>query len=204
LIEAGGRVLLGFGRNQRIRCSGTLTIEREAMNMNLSSRDTVVVAGLLVGGRITAGSRISCRVLGNASGTRTDLEVGVDQSLLEQRAQIAERIRQLRQVLAAGPSPPQPGVGLRQSAPGVAGPDLLGGQQPLSAGEIMATVNSLEDKLKTLMTQAHSVEGARVAVQDTVWPGTQVKICNSAVLKVTERLPGPVTFALRDGEVRWA
>ncbi|MDP2871700.1 MAG: FapA family protein [Bacillota bacterium] len=196
LIEAGGRVLLGFGRNQRIRCSGTLTIEREAVNMNLSSRDAVVVAGLLVGGRITAGSRISCRVLGNASGTRTDLEVGLpDQSLLEQRAQTAERIRQLRHLLAAGPSPPQPGV---------VGPDLPRVQQPLSAEEIVTRIDSLEDQLKAIQTQVQIVEGARVVVQDTVWPGTQVKIRNSPVLKVTDRLPGPLTFALRDGEVRWA
>jgi len=51
-------------------------------------------------------------------------------ALLEQRGQIVERIRELRQSLAAGPFPEQPGV---------AGADLPGVQQPLSAEEIAAT-----------------------------------------------------------------
>lgn len=195
-LEAGGRVLLGFGRNQTVRCSGGLNVEREAINMNLSSRDAVIVGGPLVGGRVTARSRIVCRVLGNAGSTRTELEVGVvDQALLEQRAQITERIRQLRSTLAAGGVPDRPGQA-RSDSPGTG--------QPPPAEEVFAAIDSLEEELKGVLAQLDAAERARVVVQDTVWPGTQVKIYNSPVLKTADRLPGPLTFALREGVVRWA
>lgn len=204
LIEAKGSVLLGFGRNQTVRCAGTLTIEREAINMNLTSHDAVIVTGWLVGGRASARNRISCRVLGNAGGTKTELEVGVDHALLERRAQAGDEIEQLRRLLAAGPAARQPVEELWQLASNAAGLELPGEPRPLTAEELTHLVRVLEEKSKLWLEQAYVTEGPCVVVSDKVWPGTQIQITGSPALKVADLLPGPVTFRLHEGEVRWA
>jgi uncharacterized protein (DUF342 family) len=205
LIEARGRVLLGFGRNQRVACGGLLTIEREAVNMNLSSGDAVVVTGWLVGGRTSARNRIVCRVLGNSSGSRTELEVGVDRDMLERGARIAEGIAKLRRQLVLGQPPRRMVQELWQLVAGDGDAEPTeGSSRPPMPEDSAALIRLLEDKRKLCLEQAYITEGSCVIVQDKAWPGAQIQIAGSSVLKVTDLLPGPLVFRLREGEARWA
>jgi hypothetical protein len=203
-IEARGRVLLGFGRNQKVTCAGALTIEREAVNMNLASRDAVVVTGWLVGGHTSARNRIVCKVLGNSGGSRTELEVGVDHDVLEKRARIGEGIDKLKRQLAAGQASRQTVEELWQLASSFAGVERPNESPSLSPDDISSLIKVLEEKRRLCLEQAYITEGSCVVVQDKAWPGAQIQIAGSSVLKVTDLLPGPLVFRLREGEVRWA
>jgi uncharacterized protein (DUF342 family) len=198
VLEAGGNVYIAFGRNQTVRAGGAVTFEREAINMNTTCRSVVTVSGLLVGGRTLARDRVTCKVLGNSGGTRTEVEVGVDHYLLRQRAQLEDDIRRLRKLQSRGLG----GAGelIRLSA--AAGQDeaTLG---QMSAPELDALIDLLEDRRRLMLEQAYAGESATLIVQERACAGVWIRIGNSAQRKISEHLPGPLVFALREGEVRW-
>jgi len=196
LVESKGDILIGFGRNQRVRCGNQLTIEREAINMDIQCRNRVIVTGILVGGRVVSLNRVTCRTLGNESGTRTEIEIGVDYALLEQRDQLDEDIRQLKRTLYGGVAAPRPALS--------AASQQLAAEADLSPARIEALIKGLEDRRRVLWEEAYNPSDPAVAIQERIGPNVVIKIGNAPPLRTTEALPGPLLFAVREGEVRWA
>lgn len=199
VVHAGGNVMIAFGRNQTVRASGTVTFEREAINMNAVSRQAVLVNGLLVGGKTVARNRVACKVLGNSGGTRTEIEVGVDHHLLAQRAQLEEDLKRLRKLQARGMG--GGGEPVRLSVVAAQDEEAVGRMGP---AEIDQLIEALEDRRGRMLDEAYAGETASLVVHERVFPGVWIRVGNSPQLKIGEYLTGPVTFVLREGEIRWA
>lgn len=87
LIVAKGDVNLNFTKNQVIKSRQNINIAREAINSTIFARKTITVHGKplsAAGGLLTAGESVSLHAVGNQSGIRTVLEVGIDFTLIEE------------------------------------------------------------------------------------------------------------------------
>ena len=87
VIDAKGDVNLAFTKNQTVKSRQNVVIAKEALNCNVYARKTISVHGnplSIVGGKMVARDSITVYSVGNISGVKTVLEVGVDFSLLEE------------------------------------------------------------------------------------------------------------------------
>jgi len=87
LIEAKGDVNLSFIKNQIIKSRQNINIAKEAINSTIFAKKTITVHGKplsVAGGLLTAGESVSLYTVGNQSGIKTVLEVGIDFALVEE------------------------------------------------------------------------------------------------------------------------
>lgn len=87
LIVANGDANLNFTKNQVIKSRQNINIAKEAINSTIFARKTITVHGKplsAAGGLLTAGESVSLYTVGNQSGIRTVIEVGIDFTLIEE------------------------------------------------------------------------------------------------------------------------
>lgn len=87
LVDVSGNANLSFAKNQVIKCRQNVNIAKEALNCNIYAKDSITIHGKplsAAGGTLTAGKSITLFSVGNQSGIKTLLEVGVDFTLVEE------------------------------------------------------------------------------------------------------------------------
>jgi len=87
MVEAAGDVNLGFMKNQTLKCKKNVNVAKEVLNSNIYARKSIHIHGKplsVAGGYLVARDSITLHTVGNHSGIRTILEVGVDYLLIEE------------------------------------------------------------------------------------------------------------------------
>ncbi|MBQ9897651.1 MAG: DUF342 domain-containing protein [Synergistaceae bacterium] len=104
IIKASEDVNIGFADQAVIRSGGNILAKNAIMHSKLYARKTVIVLGQgkksqIVGGRVEAGTEVSCSILGSEMGTKTEVVVGLPPELLERDRVIKREIKRCEENL---------------------------------------------------------------------------------------------------------
>lgn len=85
VMRAGGDIISNFIESSKVHASGRI-ITDAIMHSDVEAADEIIVngkRGLIVGGKIHSGLKITMKTAGSTMGTQTELEIGIDPTLLE-------------------------------------------------------------------------------------------------------------------------
>jgi hypothetical protein len=204
-IEATGDVNIGFMKNQTVRARGNVSIAREAMNCTICTRRSITVNGnplSVAGGTLVARNGILLYTVGNASGIRTLLEVGLDFTLTEEfektERQIAELGETHRKLLGTAKKYDQLRKVKKKLSPKE---EFLFVKLRNTVTKYSQQMKTLEERKKIIQAKMHDLDKAQVKVDHAAMPGTMVKIGERHFL-VREEIAGPKTIRLVRHEIR--
>jgi len=204
-IEALGDVNLGFIKNQCIHCRGTVAVAREALNASIYARHKIVVHGVplsIAGGHYVAREEIEADTVGNLSGVKSFLEVGLDyilQGELEKTDNLLKEISANIKKIADTYKKLDHVYKLKKSLP----PKQLQLYQKIkeTLGRYQQRISVLEERKEIIKKKMHPPEHAVIRVFRSVMPGTVIKI-GPRMLSVREEIKGPKTFSLVNFEIK--
>ncbi|MBP5607632.1 MAG: DUF342 domain-containing protein [Lachnospiraceae bacterium] len=96
-LEAGGNVVAAFFENANVVAEGSVEADY-ILNSNIFCKKHVMTRGkrnLICGGRIVAGEGIQTSIMGGEFGTRTEVEVGSVNTMLENFSKLRKRRKEL-------------------------------------------------------------------------------------------------------------
>jgi uncharacterized protein (DUF342 family) len=205
IVDAKGDVNLAFMKNQTVKSRRHVVIAKEALNCSVFARKTIAVHGnplSVAGGKMVARDAITVHSIGNSSGVKTLLEVGVDFSLVEeleriegQLAAMTENKRKLIQTFtkhqnAMGPHATQG-----------SGEEALLVKMKAAITKFDHQIAALEERKKIVVENMYEFKHAHIKIERAALPGTVFKI-GSRIFQVKEEIVGPKTVRLIDEEIR--
>jgi uncharacterized protein (DUF342 family) len=201
-VQAGGEISLGYVRNQAVRGEESIRVAKEAVNSRMQSRQSVLVNGLLAGGKVQARHAVECQVAGTETGTPTHLEAGFDYILAEEMADIRGQMekmgkysRKLEESLRHIHDMERMNRGLDPWAI-----DMVF-QMETMRSQVEAKIRALRDKYSVLDRLSGTSDSAFITVHRKAYPGVVLKIGREIML-VDEVLTGPKTFFAENGAIQ--
>ncbi len=203
-LNAKGEVQVGFVSNQTIRAYRSLTVEKEAFNARLYTKENLIVKGPFVGGGAVAGLRMECKALGNDLGTKTEIELGVDYLDFERREELERKIRELTEALQKMrlrmahlkdafqktrkliPSAARTLLELRRKCETIA----------TTLPQLEMRKNAVIDRIR----QGYYRKGIELKIESRVYPGAVIRV-GSQVLRVSEETSGPRHMSYFDNQI---
>lgn len=205
-IVAGGTVNVGFIRNQTIKSRNSIVVAKEAMNARLMARNSISIHGKTlsaVGGKISARNEIEGFVFGNEQGTRTEIEVGMDFTLLEEKFKAEEKIRELsenRKKVNENLVKFEKIQKIKKALPPKQ--EFLYKKLLALSSKIDSQMAALEKRKEMIDKKIQEIGKAKIIVKDRLFPGVQIKI-GDRHMTIQETVLGPKTVTLVDGEIRF-
>ena len=203
-IEAKGDVNLGFIMNQTVKSRKSVNIAKEAINSTVYARHSICVHGKplsIAGGTFVARELISVYTVGNQSGVRTNLEVGLDFALEEELKKNEEQeadIGPKRQKLIESVTKYNHLTSLRRRLS--AQEELLFNKLKLAVAKIDEQLQLLDRRKKIIQSKLHELENAHVKIEHSAMPGTLIKIGERRHF-LKEEVIGPKTVRLIRQEI---
>lgn len=205
MIEADGNVNLNFTKNQSIKCKKNVNIAKEAINSNIFAKDTITVHGKplsIAGGVLTAGKSISLYTVGNQSGIKTILEVGIDFTLKEELekkeallfdltngyAKLQENYKKYEKMYA-----------IRKQLPPKE--KFLWTKIIETMTKYKQQMEKTEQQVETIKSRIYQLTTAFIKVEHSAMPGTLFKFGERHYL-VKEEIVGPKTVRLINHEIK--
>ena len=205
LVDAKGDVNIGFMKNQTVRSRKSVVIAKEAINSTVYARKNITVHGnplSIAGGMFVARETIAVYSVGNPSGIRTILEVGLDYVLVdelkksdEQLTEIGENRRKLLETLKKYEAVMQAKKKLSPKE------EFLLTKLKNTLVKYEQQIKSLDDRKKMILSKLHDYEHASIKIEHAAMPGTIFKIGERRHL-VKEEVIGPKTVRLINQEIR--
>jgi len=204
-IEAKGDVNLSFIKNQSVRSFKTIAIAKEAINSFLYSRASIILHGKplsAAGGEIHAKSSITAHTVGNHTGIRTLLEVGVDYLMVDELTMveklIAEATAQFKKVADA----------FTRYQKTMQQKKNLTAQEQSKLHELTAAfkqtrqkITVLEERKVIIAGKMYTISDARITIEHAALPGTLLKFGDRHHL-LREELIGPKTIIYADHDIK--
>jgi hypothetical protein len=204
IIDAKGDVNIGFILNQTVKSRKSVNIAREAINCTIYSRQSITIHGnplSIAGGTLVARENITVHTVGNHSGVRTNLEVGLDFALLEElkkneelmvdisqkRFKLTDSIKKYQRMRKLG----------KQLAPQE---EILYNKLNIAISKIDEQMNLLEKRKTMIEQKVHELENAHIKIEHTGMPGTCFKIGDLRHF-CKDEVVGPKTVRLVKGEI---
>lgn len=205
LVEAKGDVNLGFMKNQTVKSKKSVSIAREALNCTIYARKKILIHGnplSAAGGNLVARDVISLYTVGNHSGIRTTLEVGIDYTLVEELekteavlieltgnySKLVESHTKYNKIIAVkGRLSPQD--------------RSLMDKLVESMAKYKQQMNAIEERKKLIQKKMYSFDIAYIKIERAALPGTLFKFGERHHV-VKDELVGPKTIRLIDHEIR--
>ncbi len=96
-VVAGGNIECKFITSSNVKCGGDLTLAKEVMYCNIECGGAIKSEnGQLAGGEITAFKGVAVHTLGSDAGTKTVLEIGINNELKTRAANTRPEVKILR------------------------------------------------------------------------------------------------------------
>lgn len=201
-LQSRGEVVLGYVRNQAVRCESNIRVQKEAINSRLQSRESVIVNGLLTGGKAQARYSIECQVAGTETGTPTQLEAGYDYTVSEEMTDLRGEMDKMGKYARK----------LEDSLRRIHDIEKLNrGLEPWAIeqmfemegmrGKVDAKIRQLRERFAFVERQASQPETATITIHRKAFPGVVVKI-GKEMLLVEDVMTGPKTFYAKDGAIQ--
>ncbi|PZD93347.1 DUF342 domain-containing protein [Paenibacillus sambharensis] len=179
LVKAGKNVKSSFIQDGNVVAGEDVLVSQSIMHSHVRAGRSVICSGakgLLVGGAVQAGERVTARTVGNTMSTATTIEVGV---LPELRAELTE-LRQQTRSMADNLDKTEKALILldQMAAAGQLSPDKMALRVKLNATKRQTTQEMKEGRERILEIEKtlEDTDRARVEVINTVYGGTKVVI----------------------------
>ena len=189
-FSAGADIQTKYISNSYVRAGGNIEVRTEIVHCDLACEGRVSVeGGPLVGGRTVARGGVKVKDLGCDAGTRTILEVGIDQAVKDKYEQIAPEVKIRRRKAEK----------TRQAVePLLANQKHLTSDQKEKATELLYNAGELEDEAGEMIEQLREVYKAmqeeavaEIEVVGTMFAGVLIRFPKVEAL-VTLSLKGPL------------
>jgi uncharacterized protein len=205
VIDAKGDVNLAFMKNQTVKSRQHIVIAKEALHCTILARKSVVVHGnphSIAGGKIMARDSITAYSIGNDSGVKTLLEVGVDFSLLEElektESQLTATIENRRKLTQTSAKYQHVIDGKTKPT---SGEESLIAKLKVAFTKLDQQIAMLEERKKIVVANVYEFKKAHIVIEHAALPGTVFKI-GARMFQVKEEIIGPKTVRLIDEEIR--
>ncbi|MEO6095823.1 MAG: FapA family protein [Fibrobacteria bacterium] len=201
LLQARGEIQIGYVRNQQVRSENSIRVQKEAINSRMQSRNSILVNGLLAGGKAQARFSIECQIAGTETGTPTHIEAGYDYSVSEEMTDLRGEMDRMGRYARK----------LEDSLRQIHDLEKLNrGLEPWTIelmfeiegmrAKVDAKIRQLRDRFSALEHRAVQPESATIIVSKKAFPGVIMKIGKEMYL-VDEVISGPKTFYAKDGAI---
>ncbi|TCK97920.1 hypothetical protein EDC19_0322 [Natranaerovirga hydrolytica] len=181
-IEAQGNLISKFIENSTVKVRGFIHSEA-ILHSNVTAKNEIIVdgkKGMVTGGEVRSGTEVQAKTLGSHMGTVTNVEVGVDPTIIDEYNQAEKDIKNIKeeqvkmdQIIKLLKS--------KQQKNGTLDPDKLKMLQDATRNKIF-----LQGKLKTSMKKHQDLDEllenqdmGKVKVMNKVYPGVRITICNA-------------------------
>lgn len=178
-VKAGVNVRCSFIQEGNVSAGEDILVSQSIMHSNVRAGRSVKCAGakgLIVGGLIQAGDRVTARMIGNSMSTATVIEVGVRPEL---RQELNELRAVMRQLIENGDKSDKALNMLDQLASiGQLAPDKLALRVKLSATkrQTLDELNIAKERVLEIEKNLEDTTTARVDAVHTLWSGTKIVI----------------------------
>ncbi|MFI2857008.1 FapA family protein [Paenibacillus sp. JSM ZJ436] len=178
-IQAAQHVKCAFVQDGNIVAGGDITVSQSIMHSTLRAAQSIYcngTKGLIVGGVIQAGEKVTARTIGNSMSTVTVLEVGV---LPELRNELKElRARQRQQLDHVSKTEKALNLLNQLAAAGQLTPDKLGLRIKLNATQKshMSELAETKERIFEIEQTLEDTTKARVEVLNSIYGGSKIVI----------------------------
>ncbi|MCY9659058.1 FapA family protein [Paenibacillus chondroitinus] len=201
-VKAGKNVKSSFIQDATVEVLGELKVSQSIMHSIIRAGKAVNcngAKGLIVGGTIQAGERVTARTIGNSMSTTTVIEVGV---LPELRNEMIHLRSQLR-VFMENMDKTEKALLLLDSlaAAGQLTPDKLAMRVKLNhtKRQGIEEQNTIKERILEIEKSLEDSEQAKVEVLSTVYGGTKIVI--GRYTKFIKDSTNRMTFRLHEGDI---
>ncbi len=181
ILQANGNIVTKFIENSTVKSGATISTEA-ILHSNIEAKNEIIVGGkkgLVTGGELKAGSKISLKVAGSTMGTATALEVGIDPALSDRYREVEKRIdeiklqqNQLEQAFLLLKKKVEQGVRLPLDKV------LYIKSIPAKLNAFEEEMNQLLDEYLDLKEELDDMHKGSIEVQNMIYPGVKLLISN--------------------------
>ncbi|OPH61956.1 polymerase [Paenibacillus ferrarius] len=201
-IKAGKNVKSSFIQDATIEVAGELLVSQSIMHSTVRAGKAVICSGskgLIVGGTIQAGERVTARTIGNTMSTATVVEVGV---LPELRNEMIT-LRNQHRVYMENMDKTDKALTLLDAlaAAGQLTPDKVAMRIKLNhtKKQALEEQNTIKERILEIEKSLEDSDKAKVEVLSTVYGGTKIVI--GRYTKFIKDPTNRMTFRLSDGDI---
>jgi uncharacterized protein (DUF342 family) len=201
-VKAGKNVKSSFIQDATVEVAGELRVSQSIMHSTIRAGKVVNCMGskgLIVGGTIQAGERVTARTIGNSMSTATVVEVGV---LPELRNEMINLRNQLK-VYMDNMDKTDKALTILDSlaAAGQLGPDKVAMRVKLShtKKQALEEQNTIKERILEIEKSLEDSENAKVEILSTIYGGTKIVI--GRYTKFIKDPTSRMTFRLSEGDI---
>ena len=201
-LYAGRNVKCSFVQDAMITAGEDVLVAQSIMHSHIKAGKNVICQsgnGLIVGGIIQAGDRVTARTIGNAMSTQTQIEVGVNPELRNELIELRGRL----QTLKDNEDKSEKALNLlnQKAAAGKLEPSKMEMRKKLdlTLKQIRAEINDIRSRMLEIEKTLEGTWQASVEVSGFIYPGTKVVI-GRAVRFIKDPIRGG-RFVLKDGDI---
>jgi uncharacterized protein (DUF342 family) len=201
-VKAGVNVRCSFIQEGNVYAGEDILVSQSIMHSNVRAGKTVKCVGakgLIVGGLVQAGDRVTARMIGNSMSTATVIEVGVRPEL---RQELGDLRAAMRQLMENGEKSEKALSMLDQLASiGQLPPDKLALRVKLSATkrQNLEELNKAKERVLEIEKTLEDATTARVDAVHTLWSGTKIVI--GRYTRFVKESCQRVSFRFSDGDI---
>ena len=190
LLSAKGNVVIKFIEGATVKSGGYVETE-SIIQSQVSANSEVIVSGgkgLIRGGMVRVSNKVSAKVIGSAMGIATHVEVGIEPRKLERFAQlqqeakdIGKKIETIRPILMNYSEKMKLGITLTPEQAHYMK------TQVLALKALQKQYTPVNEEINRLRMEFIEAGGAKIEVQDTIYPGVTIKISDLSLTTKRER-----------------
>lgn len=178
-VRAGRNIKCSFIQEGNVYAGEDVTVMQSIMHSNVRAGRNVLCTGakgLIVGGIVQAGERVTARMIGNTMSTATAIEVGVRPELRQELNDLRSSLRHLNE------SQEKTDKALamldQMAAIGQLSPDKLALRSKLSATkrQTIEELSAVKERILEIERTLEDASTARVDAVHTLWGGTKIVI----------------------------
>ncbi|NLD92630.1 MAG: DUF342 domain-containing protein [Fibrobacter sp.] len=205
VVEAAGDVNLGFMKNQTLKCRKDVNVAKEVLNSNIYARKSIHIHGKplsVAGGYLVARDSITLHTVGNHSGIRTTLEVGVDYMLVEELKKTDSALDELTANYAKlNESQMKYTKIIGQKGTAATQEKAMVAKLVETMAKYKQQIASIEERKKLIIKKLYYFDNAHIKIEHAALPGTLFKFGERHFL-VKDEVIGPKTVRLIDHEIK--
>ncbi|WP_372631725.1 DUF342 domain-containing protein [Cohnella sp.] len=201
-VKAGRNVRCSFVQEGNVIAGEDVLVTQSIMHSNVRAGKSVKclgAKGLIVGGTIQAGERVTARMIGNSMSTATVVEVGVRPELRQELGELRTTMRQLSESL----DKTEKALSMldQMASVGQLSGDKLALRVKLTATKRQTTeeLQSAKERVLDIEKTLEDATTARVDAVHTLWGGTKIVI--GRYTRFVKDASQRVTFRFADGDI---
>lgn len=202
LIKAGKNVKSSFIQDGIVEAGEDVIVSQSIMHSTIRAGNNVIcqgVKGLIVGGTIQAGEKVTARTIGNSISTNTVIEVGVLPELRNELLQLRGQLRSHKETLDKSDK----ALTLldQMAAAGLLSPEKMAMRVKLtqSKKQILEEQVQIKDRILEIETSLEDTTKAKVEINSTIYGGTKIVI--GRYTKFVKDAISRVYFQLSEGDI---